>query len=227
MLKKVVGAIATLSFMIGTLGMGYPHESESQQENAYLVYSEAVTSRMSEETHSSAQTVSRVQAQGARSIARYAKEEARIQEAAMPLVMNRIEASKRKTSLTEEEIQLLQKVVSAESRGESSETQYTVACVVLNRIEQFLDILICDLHRIESDIFPDTLAEVIVQSGQFACVENGAVYSAPITESVAEAVNKALDNNTVDENVLWFRSGHYHGFHNRAFRLDRMYFSQM
>ena len=91
MLKKVVGAIATLSFMIGTLGMGYPHESESQQENAYLVYSEAVTSRMSEETHSSAQTVSRVQAQGARSIARYAKEEARIQEAAMPLVMNRIE----------------------------------------------------------------------------------------------------------------------------------------
>ncbi len=98
MLKKVVGAIATLSFMIGTLGMGYPHESESQQENAYLVYSEAVTSRMSEETHSSAQTVSRVQAQGARSIARYAKEEARIQEAAMPLVMNRIEASKRKTS---------------------------------------------------------------------------------------------------------------------------------
>ena len=78
MLKKVVGAIATLSFMIGTLGMGYPHEVESQQENAYLVYSEAVTSRMSEETHSSAQTVSRVQAQGARSIARYAKEEARI-----------------------------------------------------------------------------------------------------------------------------------------------------
>lgn len=213
MLKKVVGAIATLSFMIGTLGMGYPHESESQQENAYLVYSEAVTSRMSEETHSSAQTVSRVQAQGARSIARYAKEEARIQEAAMPLVMSRIEASKRKTSLTGEEIQLLQKVVSAEARGESSETQYTVACVVLNRIE--------------SDIFPDTLAEVIVQSGQFACVENGAVYSAPITESVAEAVNKALDNNTVDENVLWFRSGHYHGFHNRAFRLDRMYFSQM
>ena len=209
MLKKVVGAIATLSFMICTLGMGYPHEVESQQENAYLVYSEAVTSRMSEETHSSAQTVSRVQAQGARSIARYAKEEARIQKAAM----SRIEASKRKTSLTEEEIQLLQKVVSAESRGESSETQYTVACVVLNRIE--------------SDIFPDTLAEVIVQSGQFACVENGAVYSAPITESVAEAVNKALDNNTVDENVLWFRSGHYHGFHNRAFRLDRMYFSQM
>ena len=156
MLKKVVGAIATLSFMIGTLGMGYPHEVESQQENEYLVYSEAVTSRMSEETHSSAQTVSRVQAQGARSIARYAKEEARIQEAAMPLVMSRIEASKRKTSLTEEEIQLLQKVVSAESRGESSETQYTVACVVLNRIE--------------SDIFPDTLAEVIVQSGQFACV---------------------------------------------------------
>ena len=98
MLKKVVGAIATLSFMIGTLGMGYPHESESQQENAYLVYSEAVTSRMSEETHSSAQTVSRIQAQGARSIARYAKEEAHIQEAAMPLVMSRIEASKRKTS---------------------------------------------------------------------------------------------------------------------------------
>ena len=213
MLKKIVGAIATLSIMVGTLGMGYPQEKGRQQEAAYLVYSEAVTSRMSEETLTSAQTAGRIQTQGARSIAKYAEKEARIQEATMPLIMNEVEATKRKTSLTTEELLLLQKVVSAEARGESNEAQYTVACVVLNRIE--------------SDIFPDTLEEVIIQNGQFACVENGAVYRAPITDSVVKAVNMALDNNTLNEDVLWFRSGHYHGFHNRAFQLGRMYFSQM
>lgn len=68
MLKKIVGAIATLSIMVGTLGMGYPQEKGRQQETAYLVYSEAVTSRMSEETLTSAQAAGRIQTQGARSI---------------------------------------------------------------------------------------------------------------------------------------------------------------
>ena len=213
MLKKIVGAIATLSLVVGTLGMGYPQEKGKQQDTAYLVYSEAVTGRMSEETLTSADTAGRIQAQGARSIAKYAEKEARIQEADMPLIMSEVEATKRKTSLTTEELLLLQKVVSAEARGESSEAQYTVACVVLNRIE--------------SDIFPDTLEEVIVQSGQFECVENGAVYKVPVTESVVDAVNQALDNNTLSEDVLWFRSGHYHGFHEEAFQIDKMYFSQM
>ena len=131
----------------------------------------------------------------------------------MPLVMNVVESSKRKTSLTEEELLLLQKVVSAEARGESSEAQYTVACVVLNRME--------------SDIFPDSLAEVVTQSGQFSCVESGAIINVPITESVTAAVDMALDNNTLDSNGLWFRSGHYHGVHNRAFQIGKMYFSQM
>lgn len=213
MFRKVVGVITTLAFTIGVVGMSYPQEKGNQQDTAYLVYSEAVTSRISEETHSSAGTVTNIQTQGARRIADYADKEARIQDAAMPLVKNRIEASKRKTSLTGEELQLLQKVVSAEARGESSEAQYTVACVVLNRLE--------------SDIFPDTLEEVIHQSGQFTCVDNGAIYSAPITESVAAAVARALDDNTLDEDVLWFRSGHYHGFHNQAFRIGRMYFSEV
>ena len=213
MFKKVVGTITALSVTVGALGMGYPQEKENQQDNAYLVYSEAVTSRMSEQTMATGRSLSEVQAKGIKSIARYADEEARIQEAGMPLVMNVVESSKRKTSLSEEELLLLQKVVSAEARGESSETQYTVACVVLNRME--------------SDIFPDSLTEVVTQSGQFSCVESGAIINVPITESVTAAVDMALDNNTLDSNILWFRSGHYHGFHNRAFQIGRMYFSQL
>lgn len=96
MLKKIVGAIATLSIMVGTLGMGYPQEKGRQQEAAYLVYSEAVTSRMSEETLTSAQAAGRIQTQGARSITKYAEKEARIQEATMPLIMNEVEATKKK-----------------------------------------------------------------------------------------------------------------------------------
>ena len=137
--------------------------------------------------------------------------QAQIQDAAIPLVANVVESSKRKTTLTAEEVLLMQKVVSAESRGESQEAQYTVACVILNRME--------------SPIFPDSLEEVVRQSGQFTCVGNGVINNVPITESVEQAVARALDNNTVDENVLWFRSAHYHSFHNQAFRIGELFFS--
>lgn len=213
MLKKVVGTLTAASVVAGSLGMGYPQEKEEQKDTAYLVYSEAVTRQMAQQSSAKARSISSIQAQGVRSIAKHAEEEARVQEAAMPLVRNTVELSKRKTSLTEEELLLLQKVVSAEARGESSETQYTVACVVLNRME--------------SEIFPDSLSEVVSQKGQFECVQNGAIYNVPITDSVVNAVNLALDNNTVDSSVLWFRSGRYHGFHDEAFQVGRMYFSQI
>lgn len=215
MLKKIVGTITALSLAVGSMGMAYPQEQE-EQDTAYLVYSEAVTSSMTQKLQAeggSSQTIQTIQAQGASSVAKYAGEEARIQEAAMPLVQNTVESAKRKTTLTSDELLLLQKVVSAEARGESAEAQYTVACVVLNRLE--------------SDLFPDTLEEVVTQSGQFTCVESGAINNVPITDSVVSAVDLALDNNTVDADVLWFRSGCYHSFHNQAFSLGAMYFSEM
>lgn len=212
MIKRIVGAVTVMTVTFSVLGMGYPQENDprigeltkaldTRQETAMLVERNGVNQK----------EVTAVQMLGELSIRVIADEQAQIHDASMPLVANVVELSKRKTKLTDEEILLMQKVVSAESRGESLEAQYTVACVILNRME--------------STIFPDTLEGVVRQSAQFTCVGNGIINKVPITESVKHAVEKALDNNTVDENVLWFRSSHYHTFHNQAFQIGDLYFS--
>ena len=211
MFGRVVGAVAVLAVTIGTLGMGIPQENENQTQNANVVDTTAATVAMVAKMQESQQDMSTAQEQEAESISQIADGEAVIQDSIVPLVENIVEANKRKTTLTDEELDLLLRVVSAEARGESWEAQYNVACVVLNRME--------------SDMFPDTLEDVIMQKGQFSCVSNGAIYNVPVTESVKEAVASALDDNTLDCEVLWFRSGYYHSYRTDAFQIGQMFFS--
>lgn len=210
MLKKIVGSVTVFTVMVCALGMGYPQESETQAENVTVV--EALKeAEITSKTDATQNDANLVQEQGTKAISQLAEGEAIIQDSTVPLVESIVEANKRKTTLTDEELVLLQKVVSAESRGESMEAQYHVACVILNRLE--------------SSIFPDSLEEVVNQSGQFSCVESGAIVNVPITESVVEAVASALDDNTLDANVMWFRSDYYHPFHQNAFQIGQMFFS--
>lgn len=214
MYKKIVGAVAVFSVALGTLGMGFPLENEQTTDNSVTVMDTVQTTAMLvDNIEVTQEEVKTIQEQGAETISQMADSEAMIQDSITPLVQSVVEANKRKTELTPEEIQLLLRVVSAEARGESLEAQYTVACVVLNRIE--------------SEMFPNTLEDVIVQSGQFSCVSNGAVYSAPITDSVVQAVASAMDNNTLDSSILWFRSQRYHSFTSDAFRIGEMFFSTL
>ncbi len=212
MMKRIVGAVTVMTVTFSALGMGYPQENDPRiGELTKVLDTTQATEMLVERNGVNQKEATAVQMLGELSIRVIADEQAQLHDASMPLVANVVESTKRKTTLTDEEILLMQKVVSAESRGESPEAQYTVACVILNRME--------------SPIFPNTLEGVVRQSGQFTCVGNGIINNVPITESVEQAVAKALDNNTVDEEVLWFRSSHYHSFHNQAFKIGDLYFS--
>ena len=212
MMKRIVGVVTVMTVTFSALGMGYPQENDPRiGELTKVLDTTQATEMLVERNGVNQKEATAVQMLGELSIRVIADEQAQLHDASMPLVANVVESTKRKTTLTDEEILLMQKVVSAESRGESPEAQYTVACVILNRME--------------SPIFPDTLEGVVRQSGQFTCVGNGIINNVPITESVEQAVAKALDNNTVDEEVLWFRSSHYHTFHNQAFKIGDLYFS--
>lgn len=212
MIKRIVGAVTVMTVTFSALGMGYPQENDPRiGELAKVLDTKQATEALVEKSGVNQKQAEAVQMLGELSIRVIADEQAQIHDTSMPLVANVVEATKRKTTLTEEEVLLMQKVVSAEARGESPEAQYTVACVILNRMD--------------SPIFPDTLEGVIRQNGQFTCVGNGIINNVPITESVEQAVARALDNNTVDEDVLWFRSSHYHTFHNQAFKIGDLYFS--
>lgn len=75
------------------------------------------------------------------------------------------------------DLEWLARVISAEARGESLQGQIAVGAVVMNRVQD---------RR-----FPDSVYEVIFQSGQFTSVDNGSIYRTP-TASAYRAARLAL-----------------------------------
>jgi N-acetylmuramoyl-L-alanine amidase len=82
-----------------------------------------------------------------------------------------------KISHTDNEINLLARLVRAEAQTEPLKGKIAVACVVLNRVE--------------SKKFPDTIKEVIYARGQFQPVQNGEI-NKPADEESVKAVKAAL-----------------------------------
>lgn len=94
--------------------------------------------------------------------------------------------------ITSKEVDLLEKLVYCEARGESQKGQIAVVNVVLNRLK--------------SDEFPDTVTDVIYQKRQFSPVGNGAIYNAKPNDKIKESVQKALNGEKVvsDDTVYFF-----------------------
>lgn len=110
-----------------------------------------------------------------------------------------IEAQEPAYILSDEEFELLARLVTAEAENQSFEAQYYVACVVMNRVE--------------SDYFPDSVTEVIWQkepARQFSSMWNGRYDSCVTTDSCYEAVTYLIENgNELPANVLYFTSCGY------------------
>ena len=79
---------------------------------------------------------------------------------------------------TESEINLLSRIISAESRGEPYEGQVAVGAVILNRIDH--------------PSFPNTLAGVIYQPSAFSCINDGQV-NEKVSETAKQAAQDALN----------------------------------
>ena len=76
------------------------------------------------------------------------------------------------------DVNLLARVISAESRGEPYAGQVAVGAVILNRIEH--------------PSFPNTLAGVIYQPGAFTCVSDGGI-NAAVADSAYRAARDAIN----------------------------------
>ncbi len=76
------------------------------------------------------------------------------------------------------DIDLLARIISAESRGEPYTGQVAVGAFILNRIEH--------------PSFPNTLAGVIYQPGAFSCLDDGGV-NAPVADSAYDAARDAIN----------------------------------
>ena len=79
---------------------------------------------------------------------------------------------------TQSDYNLLARLISAESRGETYQGQVAVGAVVLNRVEH--------------PSFPDTISGVIYQKGAFSCLNDGQ-FNQPVSESSYKAAREALN----------------------------------
>lgn len=82
------------------------------------------------------------------------------------------------TKYTENDFELLARVIEAEAGGESDYHKLCVGTVVMNRVA--------------SDKYPDTIEGVIYQPGQYQCVTNSHINKEP-SESSYEAAESILD----------------------------------
>ncbi|MFT9057818.1 MAG: spore cortex-lytic enzyme [Ethanoligenens sp.] len=79
---------------------------------------------------------------------------------------------------SQSDYQLLARVISAEARGEPFTGQVAVGAVILNRVD--------------SPLFPNTIAGVIYQPGAFTCLTDGQ-FNQPVAESAFRAAQNAIN----------------------------------
>lgn len=101
--------------------------------------------------------------------------------------------------LSEEDYGVLLRIVEAEAGGEDSDGKLLVANVILNRMN--------------SNRFPNTIAEVVFQrSGtvtQFSPIATGSFYQVTISQKTVDAVQRALEGEDISQGALYFAARKY------------------
>lgn len=101
--------------------------------------------------------------------------------------------------LSEDDLEVLLRIVEAEAGGEDEDGRLLVANVVLNRVN--------------SEDFPATVKEVVFQQSegvtQFSPVASGRYYTVEISEETVSAVGRALLGEDISQGALYFASRKY------------------
>lgn len=108
------------------------------------------------------------------------------------LIASSTEVFQSSSSMNDQNLYWLSRIVEAEAKGESYQGKLAVSNVVINRVKDAT--------------FPNTIKDVIfdTQFGvQFTPVKNGAIYNTPSTDSIA-AAKDALNGNNNIQNCLYF-----------------------
>lgn len=87
------------------------------------------------------------------------------------------------------EVALLARIISAESRGEPYSGQVAVGAVILNRVAH--------------PSFPNTLAGVIYQPGAFSCLDDGGV-NAAVADSAYRAARDAINGSDPSGGAIYY-----------------------
>lgn len=101
--------------------------------------------------------------------------------------------------LSDTDLEVLQRIVEAEAGNEDEDGKLLVANVVLNRMN--------------SDLFPNTVSEVVFQRekgiSQFSPVSNGSYYRVQVSQETVDAVERALMGEDISQGALYFVARKY------------------
>ncbi len=92
-------------------------------------------------------------------------------------------------SISQRDIDLLARIISAESRGEPYIGQVAVGAVIMNRVEH--------------PSFPDTIAGVVYQPGAFTAVVDGQI-NQPVAESSVRAAQEVLTGSDPSGGAIYY-----------------------
>ena len=97
------------------------------------------------------------------------------------------------------DLELLARIIQCEAGGEGEQGMKAVACVVMNRVE--------------SGLFPDSIEEVVYQSGQFVPAGTGWLdqvrNAGSYTDAAMQAAKDAFAGTDPVEGCLYFDQGGY------------------
>ena len=113
-------------------------------------------------------------------------------------------------SMSKEDMELIALVTMAEAEGECEEGKRYVIDVILNRID--------------SERFPNSAYGVIYAQGQFTSMWNGRSDRCYVREDIYKLVEEELVSRA-NNDVLYFRTGHYHSFGTPIIQIENHYFS--
>ncbi len=91
---------------------------------------------------------------------------------------------------SEEDYQVMLKIVQAEAGVCDSTGKILVANVIMNRVR--------------NEEFPDTITEVVYQESQFSPVIDGSIDRVQVTQDTVDCVNRALDGEDYSQGALYF-----------------------
>ncbi len=113
-------------------------------------------------------------------------------------------------SISDNDIDLIALVTMAEAEGESELGKRLVIDTILNRFE--------------SDLFPDSIEDVIYQKNQFTSMWNGRIEKCYIDDTIRQLVVEELDCRQ-DDKVIYFTAGWYGKYGTPTYRVGHHYFS--
>lgn len=98
-------------------------------------------------------------------------------------------ASSNAQAYTEDDLYILEHVIAGECNDCGWYMKISVGSVVLNRVAD--------------DRFPDTIAEVVFQEGQYACTWDGNYYKEPNANTKEAALYLLENGSQLDPSVVW------------------------